>query len=68
MFRSDRVAALRRERAELILFCRDLDDVQWRTPSKAAGRRVQDVAAHMGSACHSLFTLESLKNPAEQQH
>ena len=61
MFRTDRVAALRRERAELIRFCRDLDDAQWRTPSRAAGWRVQDVVAHMGSACHSMFTLASLK-------
>jgi uncharacterized protein (TIGR03083 family) len=61
MLRSDRLAALRRERAELIRFCRDLDDAQWRTPSKAAGWRVQDVVAHVGSACHSLFTLASLK-------
>ncbi|HXY64047.1 MAG TPA: maleylpyruvate isomerase N-terminal domain-containing protein [Mycobacterium sp.] len=60
MFRSDTVAALRRERAEFILFCRDLDDAQWRTPSRAAGWRVQDVVAHVGSACHSLFTPASL--------
>ncbi len=59
--RSDRVAALRRERAELIRFCRGLNDAQWRTPSKAAGWRVQDVVAHMGSGCHSTFTLASLK-------
>lgn len=59
--RTARVAALRRERAELIRFCRELDDAQWRTPSKAAGWRVQDVVAHMGSGCHSIFTPASLK-------
>jgi uncharacterized protein (TIGR03083 family) len=58
---SDRVAALRRERAELIRFCRGLDDAQWRTASKAAGWRVQDVVAHMGAGCHSIFTPASLK-------
>jgi hypothetical protein len=61
MSRNDRLIALRRERAELIGFCRDLDDVQWRTPSKAVGWRVQDVVAHMGSGCHSIFTPQSLK-------
>lgn len=59
--RPDRVAALRRERADVIGFCRELDDDQWQTPSKAAGWRVQDVVAHMGSACHSIFTPASLK-------
>ncbi|MGH3967357.1 MAG: maleylpyruvate isomerase family mycothiol-dependent enzyme [Mycobacterium sp.] len=57
----DRVGALRRERAELIRFCRELDDAQWRTPSMAAGWRVQDVVAHMGAGCHSIFTPASLK-------
>jgi uncharacterized protein (TIGR03083 family) len=60
MHSSDRVTALRRERAELIRFCRELDDDQWRAPSKAAGWRVQDVVAHMGSGCRSLFTPASL--------
>lgn len=59
--RSARLAALRRERAALIRFCRGLDDDQWQAPSKAAGWRVQDVVAHMGSACHSIFTPASLK-------
>jgi uncharacterized protein (TIGR03083 family) len=58
---SDRIAALRRERAELIRFCRDLDDAQWQAPSKAAGWRVQDVVAHLGSGCRSIFTPASLK-------
>jgi uncharacterized protein (TIGR03083 family) len=61
MHDGDRVTALRRERAELIRFCRDLDDDQWGAPSKAPGWRVQDVIAHMGSGCRSLFTPASLK-------
>lgn len=46
---------MRDERSELLRFCRGLDDAQWHTPSAAAGWRVQDVVAHMGSACHALF-------------
>jgi hypothetical protein len=34
---------------------------KWRTPSAAPGWRVQDVVAHLGSGCHSLFTPVSLK-------
>jgi Mycothiol maleylpyruvate isomerase N-terminal domain len=52
---NDAVSALRDERSELLTFCRDLDDEGWQTPSAAAGWRVQDVVAHMGSACHALF-------------
>jgi uncharacterized protein (TIGR03083 family) len=52
---NDAVSALRDERAELLSFCRDLNDEQCQTPSTAAGWRVQDVVAHMGSACHALF-------------
>lgn len=52
---NDAVSALRDERSELLRFCRDLDDAEWQSPSAAAGWRVQDVVAHMGSACHALF-------------
>ncbi|MGX9788980.1 maleylpyruvate isomerase family mycothiol-dependent enzyme [Mycobacterium sp. MMS18-G62] len=52
---NDAVGALRLERLEVLQFCRDLDDADWKTPSMAAGWRVQDVIAHMGSACHALF-------------
>lgn len=61
MHNGDRVTALRREHAELIRFCRELDDDQWGAPSKAAGWRVQDAIAHMGSVCRSPFTPASLK-------
>jgi len=49
------VDALRRERAELLTFCRGLSDADWQTQSAAAGWRVQDVVAHMGSAYRALF-------------
>jgi uncharacterized protein (TIGR03083 family) len=52
---NDAVSALRDERCQLLSFCRDFDDEEWQTPSAAAGWRVQDVVAHMGSACHALF-------------
>ena len=56
-----RVIALQRERVEMLRCCRDLDEAQWTAPSKAAGWRVQDVVAHMGSGCRSVFTLASVK-------
>jgi uncharacterized protein (TIGR03083 family) len=52
---NDPVGALRRERSELLRFCADLSDADWQTPSAAAGWRVQDVVAHMGSAYRALF-------------
>ena len=52
---NDPVGALRRERSALLTFCRDLSDAGWQTPSAAAGWRVQDVVAHMGSAYRALF-------------
>lgn len=51
-----RADALRRERAELLRFCRDLDAVEWQTASRAAGWRVQDVVAHLGAGCRAVFT------------
>src|ERR1700752_3457121 len=56
-----RVEAFRRERAEMLRFCRDLDDGEWQTPSNASGWRVQDVVAHMGSGCKAVFTPALLK-------
>lgn len=53
---NDRVGALRQERAELLRFCRELDETEWQTPSAADGWRVQDVVAHMGSGCRAIFT------------
>jgi uncharacterized protein (TIGR03083 family) len=51
----DAVGALRQERSELLAFCHDLSDTDWQTQSAAAGWRVQDVVAHMGSAYRALF-------------
>jgi uncharacterized protein (TIGR03083 family) len=58
---NDAVSALRDERSELLRFCRELDESEWQTPSAAAGWRVQDVVAHMASACHALFGPEVLE-------
>jgi len=52
---NDAVRALRDERLVLLSFCRGLSESEWQTSSAAAGWRVQDVVAHMGSACHALF-------------
>ncbi|MGW3543860.1 maleylpyruvate isomerase N-terminal domain-containing protein [Nocardia niigatensis] len=49
-------AALRRERADMVRFCGELDEAEWRAPSRAAGWRVQDVVAHLGSGCRAVFT------------
>jgi uncharacterized protein (TIGR03083 family) len=52
---NDAVSALRDERSELLIFCRGLSDAEWQTPSAAAGWRVHDVVAHLGSSCHAMF-------------
>lgn len=51
----DRVGALRRERAELLTLCWDLDAEEWNSRA-APGWRVQDVVAHMGSGFHAIFS------------
>ena len=51
---TDPVGALRRERSELLRLCRDLSDEDWQRQSAAAGWRVQDVVANMGSAYRAL--------------
>ena len=56
-----RTAALSAGRAEMLAFCRDLDESEWQTPSAAWGWRVHDVIAHLGSGCHALFTPAALK-------
>jgi uncharacterized protein (TIGR03083 family) len=58
---TDAVGALRQQRAEMLRFCHDLNDAEWQTPSAAAGWRVQDVVAHLGSACHALIGPEALE-------
>jgi uncharacterized protein (TIGR03083 family) len=50
----DRIEAARQERAEVLALCRALGDDEWQRPSAAAGWRVQDVVAHMGSSSHAL--------------
>ncbi|HEX4249595.1 MAG TPA: maleylpyruvate isomerase family mycothiol-dependent enzyme [Pseudonocardia sp.] len=57
----DRTTALRREHAEVVRFCRELTDAEWRAPSEAPGWRVQDVVAHLGGSCQAIFTPTSLK-------
>lgn len=52
----NRTAALRAERREVVRFCSDLSPEEWAAPSNATGWRVQDVVAHLGAGCHSLFT------------
>ncbi|MFI9408672.1 maleylpyruvate isomerase N-terminal domain-containing protein [Nocardia gamkensis] len=54
--RWDRAGALQRERAEMVRFCRELDESEWRTASRATGWRVQDVMAHLSSGCRSMFS------------
>lgn len=51
----DFIDAARRERADVLALCRDLDDDEWHTPSAAAGWSVQYIVAHMGSVCRALF-------------
>ena len=58
---NDPVGALRSERSELLTFCRDFSDADWQTQSAAAGGRVQDVVAHMGSAYRALFGAAALE-------
>jgi uncharacterized protein (TIGR03083 family) len=53
--------AARQERAEVLALCRGLDDDEWQTPSAAAGWRVQDVIAHLGSVCRALFHRDAMK-------
>lgn len=52
----DRGAAFKAERAELLAFCAGLAPAEWRMNSLAAGWRIQDVVAHMGTGCHAVFS------------
>lgn len=58
---NDPVRALRDERLQLLSFCRDLDESEWQASSAAAGWRVQDVVAHLGSTCYALFGPAALR-------
>jgi uncharacterized protein (TIGR03083 family) len=53
--------ALRAEVDEIIRFCGQLTDAEWRSRSACDGWRIQDVVAHMGGAAHSLFTPAAVK-------
>lgn len=57
----DRVGALRREREDVLAFCRLLGDDEWKAPSNCPGWSVQDVLAHMAAAAHGVFTPWLLK-------
>jgi len=53
---SDRVAALRAEREEVLAFCRRLTPEEWEAPSGCPGWSVKGVVSHMGAAFHGCFT------------
>lgn len=60
MAASDRVDAPRRERKAMLRCCHGLDEIGWQAESAAAGWRVQDVVAHIGSVGQVLFPSVSL--------
>lgn len=55
MDRTRRLAALQRERAQLLRYLQGLTPEQWRTPSAAQGWSVCDVVAHLGATTRSLI-------------
>jgi hypothetical protein len=58
---TDHVAAFRRERDAVLDFCAQLTPQEWVAPSRAAGWRVRDVIAHLGSECHLNLTPDVIK-------
>lgn len=52
----DRIAAVRKERGDLVAFCRTLSPEEWSAPSRCDGWSVQDVLAHMAAIAHGVFT------------
>lgn len=50
-----KLAALRRERAQLLTFLNGLSHSQWQAPSAADGWRVRDVVAHLGASARLLL-------------
>ncbi len=50
-----KLAALRRERAQLLIFLNRLSPAQWQAPSAAEGWRVRDVVAHLGASARLLL-------------
>lgn len=57
----DRGRALKAERAQMLAFCGGLGPAEWRMNSRAPGWRIQDVVAHLGSACHALLMPAAVK-------
>lgn len=57
----DRGRALKAERAQMLVFCGELGPAEWRMNSRAPGWRIQDVVAHLGSACHALLMPAAVK-------
>ncbi|WP_433726927.1 maleylpyruvate isomerase N-terminal domain-containing protein [Nocardia sp. CA-129566] len=58
---TDHIAAFRRERDAVLAFCAQLTPAEWAAPSRAAGWRVRDVIAHLGSECHLNFGPDVVK-------
>ncbi|MEV6339302.1 maleylpyruvate isomerase N-terminal domain-containing protein [Nocardia vinacea] len=58
---TNHIAAFRRERDTVLDFCAQLTPAEWAAPSRAAGWRVRDVIAHLGSECHLNFTPDLVK-------
>lgn len=55
MDRTKRLAALRRERAQLVAYLKTLNGDEWEAPSAAEGWSVRDVVAHLGATTLSLL-------------
>ena len=58
---SERQAAFRAERADVLAFCDSLAPADWRMNSLAPGWSITDVVAHLGSGCHAMFSRQALK-------
>lgn len=52
----DRIAAVRKERDDLVEFCRTLSPEEWAKASQCEGWSVQDVVAHVSAIAHGVFT------------
>jgi uncharacterized protein (TIGR03083 family) len=57
----DRIAAVRKERDDVVALCRTLSPEEWATPSRCEGWTVQDVVSHMSAIAHGVFTPWMLK-------
>ena len=52
----DRIAAVRKERDDVVAFCRSLSPEDWAKPSRCDGWSVQDVVSHLAAIAHGVFT------------